>query len=952
MLVLDSSELAVSVVLPTFNESESLPVIIPKIAETLSAAGIAGEIIVVDDNSPDGTAAVAEKLAESHPVRVKKRVTERGLATAVLAGFAMSKAQVVIVMDADGSHPVSALPNMVKLIIEDKADIVVGSRHVPGGGSKDWPLFSQFKSKLASTLALGVTTMTDPTTGFLAARRTLLEKLDLDPVGWKIVLEIVVKAAPVRVAEVPIIFVDRELGVSKQSLGVFGEYLAHLGKLYAFRYPALSELVKFCAVGVLGMIVDLLTVFILKENWALDTRLCAVFGFMVAVTSNFVLNRKYTFARARELPLLFSYATYVGTNLAGLAVRMLTIQALIALAGMDQGRNYLFTNFAGIVLATLVNFVGAKFFAFDPERIDQPSTEAEPEPLVNGRRPSSLPPRARDWGVAVLAAGALAYAFVTTVPQSELVLANEGVNVTMARNIQSSWDFFTRPSVYPGGRSDWLKEDLPALGNLPTYPALLALMPRLPGFAGMALVSFFALCVTIYSTARMVALVDPKAGLYTAVLMLCSPALLLAFRRIEFEPVLTAFCAAGCYQLVRGIWDRQRLRCLLGGVLVGFGFATKMWLIVPYAFAIVAFCVVEAASVRRTGLSAGLRRSVIVGGVGFVLAACGHISYVALVSPRDLPEWIGSVYLGIFSGRGITGAKLSALADYARHQRSTLFYPLVLYRDHFYLLPLCLFGLNEVLRVPQVRRNRLLAMIVGAFIALVALSVPAYKDSRYVLAVVPFMYALTGLCLAAFGRSPDKLRPETVSVVRASMLVAGFAFVIVFIVHLAGGPVEISRAYVIAHACGTVLAIVLGELWKRTKFVTRELGLLAVVGLCGFALAYPRVNTPPPYAALAKVLHTHLSGAGAAPAYPSYLAQDCDVLQGYLGYAGVTFEDLGERVDRAQADPALKAFVVGPGERTEQTRRLLDWLGENTREVSATLVAAAGRDDGYRVFIR
>jgi dolichol-phosphate mannosyltransferase len=942
----DTPLLAVSVVLPTYNESESLPVIIPRIAETLAAAGIAAEVIVVDDNSPDGTAEVAHKLAERYPVRVCKRVDERGLATAVLAGFALSRAEVCVVMDADGSHPVDVLPRMVRTILEDKADIVVGSRHVPGGGSKDWPLFSQFKSKLAATLAIGVTSMTDPTTGFLAARRALLQGLDLDPVGWKIVLEIVVKAAPVRVAEVPIIFVDRELGVSKQSLGVFGEYLTHLAKLYAYRHPALTELVKFCAVGVLGMCLDLATVIALKETWGLDTRLCAVFGFIVAVTSNFVLNRKYTFARARDLPWLSSYATYAGTNLAGLAIRMLTIQGLIVLASMDEGRSYVFTNFVGIILATLVNFVGAKFFAFAPERVEDPGVDELPS-----KRPSSMPPRARSLGLSLLFATGLVYAFATTVPNAQLVSPNEGVNVTMARNIRSASRFFTRPSVYPGGRSDWLHDDVPALGNLPTYPGLLAVAPRLPGFSGMALISFLAFCVTLYSTARLVGLVDPKAGLYTGLLMICSPALLLAFRRIEFEPVLTAFCAAGSYQLVRGVWDKQRLRALLGGALVGLGFATKMWLIVPYAFALIAFCVAEAAAVRRSGQSAGLRKSVAVAAIGFVITACAHLAFVAAVSPADLPVWLGSVYFGIFSGHGVTGAKLSALADYARHQHSPLYYPLVLYRDHFFLLPLCLYGINELLRVPQLRRSRLLAMIGGAVVALVALSVPAYKDPRYVLAASPFLYAFAGLCVAAFARSPDKLRPATVSVVRASMLIACAAFLAVLIVHLVGGPVPISASYVAAHGCGTLLCLLLAELWMRTKFVTRELAILGGLGLLGFAMVYPRVVKPPPYAAIAEVLRPTLDGA--APAYPSFLAPDSDVLQGYLEHSGLSFEDLGERAESAEADTRLRAFVLSPDQNAQAgLHNLVAWLTTHTREVTGELVAKAGDARGFRVFVR
>ena len=151
----------------------------------------------------------AATLARRFPVRVLKRTEERGLATAVLAGFRMSAASVCVVMDADGSHPVEALGEMVKTILTDRAEIVVGSRHVPGGGSKDWPLFSQLKSRFAASLTLGLTSMTDPTTGFMAIRRSLFEKLTLDPVGWKIVLETVVKARPTRLAEVPIVFTDR-----------------------------------------------------------------------------------------------------------------------------------------------------------------------------------------------------------------------------------------------------------------------------------------------------------------------------------------------------------------------------------------------------------------------------------------------------------------------------------------------------------------------------------------------------------------------------------------------------------------------------------------------------------------------------------------------------------------------------------------------------------------------
>ena len=360
----DLVQLDVSVVLPTYNESESLPRIIPRIVAALRGAGLSPEVIVVDDNSPDGTAEVARGLASEHPVRTIHRTTERGLATAVLAGFAASEATVCVVMDADGSHPVEALGEMVRVVRDGHADIAVGSRHVPGGGSRDWPLISRVKSRLAALPTRALTHLTDPTSGFMAVRRTLLDRLALDPVGWKIVLEVVVKAHPARVVEVPIVFADREAGVSKQSLRVALQYARHLEKLYAHRYPTLVEFARFCTVGLIGMAVDLTTVAALKETLALDTRVCAVGGFAVAVTSNYAINRRWTFPGAHHVSLVRSYPIYVGANLAGFGVRLLTVHILIEFLALDHGYGYLITNFTGILLGTLFNYAGAKFVAF------------------------------------------------------------------------------------------------------------------------------------------------------------------------------------------------------------------------------------------------------------------------------------------------------------------------------------------------------------------------------------------------------------------------------------------------------------------------------------------------------------------------------------------------------------------------------------------------------------
>ncbi len=225
----------ISVILPTFNEAENLPIIVPAILEQLQKASIEAEVIVVDDNSPDQTAEVAKSLADYYSVRVLCRRDKRGLASAVLDGFRLSKAEVCLVMDADGSHPVERLPDMVRPILENRADITVGSRAIAGGSIEQWTWLRRLVSKGAGMMARGLTPMTDPTSGFMAIRRDFLANLKLDPIGWKIVLEIVVKASPCRLIEVPIVFRDRRHGQSKFNFGPQRDYFLHLLRLYAFK---------------------------------------------------------------------------------------------------------------------------------------------------------------------------------------------------------------------------------------------------------------------------------------------------------------------------------------------------------------------------------------------------------------------------------------------------------------------------------------------------------------------------------------------------------------------------------------------------------------------------------------------------------------------------------------------------------------------------------------------
>lgn len=223
-----------SVVVPTFNERESLPRLAEGLFGALSAARIRGELVVVDDDSADGTAAVARALSARYPVKVLERKGRHGLSSAVLEGVAAAAAPVICVMDADLSHPVEAVPLLYFEVVTG-ADIAVGSRLVEGGGVENWPLGRRLISKGATLLARPLTSVQDPMSGFFCFRRSLLWGARLEPEGYKILLEILARCDIALAVEIPYIFRDRRFGKSKLSGRVMRQYLGHLLRLYASR---------------------------------------------------------------------------------------------------------------------------------------------------------------------------------------------------------------------------------------------------------------------------------------------------------------------------------------------------------------------------------------------------------------------------------------------------------------------------------------------------------------------------------------------------------------------------------------------------------------------------------------------------------------------------------------------------------------------------------------------
>lgn len=244
----NASLISVSIVVPTYKEAENLPLLVPQVAAAMRTRGWTWELIVVDDNSTDDTPAVLESLSAMFPqFRYLIRTKERGLSSAVLAGISLAKHDYVVVMDADLSHPPESVPALVDKLIGDDADFVIGSRYVPGGQTEDWSRARWLNSFVATLLSKPlVGDVKDPMAGFFAVRREMLRSADaLNPIGYKIALELIVKTHLRHISEVPILFRNRKHGESKLTLKEQFRYLEHLSRLYDYQYPKGSPRAKF-----------------------------------------------------------------------------------------------------------------------------------------------------------------------------------------------------------------------------------------------------------------------------------------------------------------------------------------------------------------------------------------------------------------------------------------------------------------------------------------------------------------------------------------------------------------------------------------------------------------------------------------------------------------------------------------------------------------------------------
>lgn len=352
---------AVSLIIPTYNEAANLPLAVERALHALD--GRAVEVIVVDDDSPDGTWRVAEELARRHPVRVFRRVGRRGLSSAVADGFAAARGEALAVMDADLQHDATILPRLVDGLAEAEAS--VATRYAGSGGTGSWGSARLALSRTATWSArrlLGVPT-SDPMSGFFALRRSLFQRVAplLRPRGYKILLEILLRGGVERVHEVPYVFANRVHGASKLRASVLIDcavamWELRLGGVLPLRF------VKYCLVGLSGVAVQLGATWLLRlipDLHTPDGRLATALAIGIAMLSNYVLDNLWTFRdlRHRDARAFLSGAVrFAGVCGTGAVISWSVAQAALS-AGGGGGIGLYPASILGIAVATVWNYV-------------------------------------------------------------------------------------------------------------------------------------------------------------------------------------------------------------------------------------------------------------------------------------------------------------------------------------------------------------------------------------------------------------------------------------------------------------------------------------------------------------------------------------------------------------------------------------------------------------------
>lgn len=359
-----------SLIVPTYNERENLPSLLESIHRALSTlSDFVYELIVVDDDSPDGTAELAESLAQQYPIKVIRRRDERGLATAVVEGFGHAMGRVLGVIDADLQHPPEVIPDLLRAIWGG-ADIAVATRYAMGGSITGLSLRRRIIAKVDTLLAylfLPITrNIKDPLSGFFLLKREVIEGVKLMPTGYKILLEVLVRGRADRVTAVPYVFRERAGGESKLDFREQLSYFRHLCQLSEAKRGAKREaerFAKFCTVGVSGIFVNMGLLWLLTDVVGFYYLFAAICAIEASIVSNFTLNEIWTFRDRRVSGVKSTIGRALKFNTAcavGVGINMGILYLFTDMFGVY----YLASNLLGIAAAVLWNYGLSNFWTW------------------------------------------------------------------------------------------------------------------------------------------------------------------------------------------------------------------------------------------------------------------------------------------------------------------------------------------------------------------------------------------------------------------------------------------------------------------------------------------------------------------------------------------------------------------------------------------------------------
>lgn len=395
----------ISLIVPTYNERQNIRALVERAGKALELTRQPFELIVVDDASPDGTADEVRRLSAERPwLKLLLRKGERDLSTAVMAGWREAAGDVLGCMDGDLQQPPELLPRLYERLESSGADLVIASRNVRGGGVSRWSIFRRFISWTATLMATFILPGTlgevrDPMSGYFLLRRRVIDGAALNPVGYKILLEVLARGDYRRIEEVPFIFDERALGESKLGGGIMLKYLAHLVRISIETREAV-RIIQYAGVGLIGAGVNFAILRWLYYSYHRRLSQASVAGVAVAILNNFVLNELITFPEARRVDpsarsLIRRFIAFVGFSAAGAFLNLVLIGILVRGLDWPDMPGVL----TGIFAAGLWNFAtnsNLTWRAWWNRKIL--SRAAEPlgaSPAVAGPAPTSqdLPPR-------------------------------------------------------------------------------------------------------------------------------------------------------------------------------------------------------------------------------------------------------------------------------------------------------------------------------------------------------------------------------------------------------------------------------------------------------------------------------------------------------------------------------------------------------------------------------